>query len=87
MQGIRTGVVTRIQTETSAALPVHYLAQDAGKQMQILRDALDIVKEISQLIKPMYSKKNSGVKKGEAKLLNDLKVCEAKKKRYTKKAA
>ena len=58
MRGIQTGVATRIQTETPAALPVHCLAhslnlclQDARKQMQILRDALDIVKEISQLIK------------------------------------
>jgi len=55
MQGIQTVVATRIPTETPAALPVHCLAhslnfclQDAGKQMQILRDAL---KEISRLIK------------------------------------
>jgi len=58
MQGIRSGVATRILGENPAALPVHCLAhslslclQDAGKEIQLLRDALDIVKEISQLTK------------------------------------
>lgn len=64
MQGIRSGVATRILGENPAALPVHCLAhslnlclQDAGKEIQLLRDALDIVKEISQLIK--FSPKRS----------------------------
>ena len=55
MQGIRSG---RILGENPAALPIHCLAhslnlclQDAGKEIQLQRDALDIVKEISQLIK------------------------------------
>jgi len=58
MQGIRSGIATRIQTETPAVLPVHSLAhslnlclQDAGKQMQVLRDTLDVAKEVSQLDK------------------------------------
>ena len=58
MQGIRSGVATRILGENPAASPVYCLAhslnlclQDAGKEIQLLRDALDIVKEISQLIK------------------------------------
>jgi len=55
MQG-RSGVATRILGENLAALPIHCLAhslilQDVGKEIQLQRDALDIVKEISQLIK------------------------------------
>ena len=52
--GIRTGVSTRIQKETPAALPVHCFAhslnlclQDAGRQIVIIRDALGTVKDIS----------------------------------------
>jgi len=64
MQGKRTGVATRILKENPAALPVHCLAhslnlclQDAGRQVQLLRDALDVVKEMCQLIK--FSPKRS----------------------------
>lgn len=64
MQGIRNGVATRIQRENPAALPVHCLAhslnlclQDTGRQILLLRDALDVVKEITQLIK--FSPKRS----------------------------
>ena len=58
MQGIWSGVATRILGENPTVLPAHCLAhslnlclQDAGKVNQLLRDALDIVKEISQLMK------------------------------------
>ena len=51
ISGIRTGVSTRIQKETPAALPVHCFAyslnlclQDAGRQIVIIRDALGTVK-------------------------------------------
>ncbi|XP_065914462.1 zinc finger MYM-type protein 1-like [Dysidea avara] len=64
MQGKRTGVATRMLKKNPTALPVHCLAhslnlclQDAGRQVQLLRDALDVVKEISQLIK--FSPKRS----------------------------
>ena len=62
MKGVRTGVATRIKNDTPQALPVHCLAhslnlclQDAGRQIKLLRDAIDIVREIVQLIK--YSPK------------------------------
>ena len=58
MQGIRRGVATQIRKECPAALPVHCFAhslnlclQDAGRQITLLRDALDIVREIAQLIR------------------------------------
>ena len=50
MQDIQNGVATRIQRENPAALPVHCLAhslnsclQDTGRQILLLRDALDVV--------------------------------------------
>ena len=57
MQGRRKGLATLIRKEVPAALPVHCLAhslnlclQDAGRQIQALRDAIDIVWEIVKLI-------------------------------------
>ena len=57
MKGIRSGVATRIKKDTPQALPVHCLAhslnlclQDAGRNIKLLRDAIDIVREIAQLI-------------------------------------
>jgi hypothetical protein len=64
MQGIRKGVATQIRAECPAALPVHCFAhslnlclQDAGRKISLLRDALDVVREISQLIR--FSPKRS----------------------------
>lgn len=64
MQGRRSGVVARILDESPSALPLHCFAhslnlclQDAGRQIILLRDALDIVREIGKLIK--YSPKRS----------------------------
>ena len=57
MQGVRIGVATQIQSENPAALPMHCFAhslnclQDAGRQIPLLRDALDTVREIGKLIK------------------------------------
>ena len=58
ISGIRTGISTRIQKETPAALRVHCFAhslnlclQDAGRQIVIIRDVFGIVKDIVQLIK------------------------------------
>ena len=57
MQGRRKGVATQIRKEAPAALPVHCFAhslnlclQDAGRKVALLRDALDIVREIVKLI-------------------------------------
>lgn len=57
MHGRRKGLSTRIWNENPAALPVHCFAhslnlclQDVGRQITPLRDALDVVKEISRLI-------------------------------------
>ena len=57
MKRIRSGVATRIKNDVPQALPVHCLAhslnlclQDAGRQIKLLRDALDIVREIVQLV-------------------------------------
>ena len=57
MKGIRSGVSTRIRNDVPQALPVHCLAhclnlclQDAGKQINLLRDAIQLVREIVQLI-------------------------------------
>ena len=58
MQGRRTGVVAQVLSENAAALPLHCFAhslnlclQDAGRQIKLLRDALEIVKEMGKLIK------------------------------------
>ena len=57
MQGRRKGLATFIKTEVPAALPVHYLAhslnlclQDASRKILLLRDAIDLVREIVRLI-------------------------------------
>ena len=62
MQGKRKGVATRIRNEQPAAVPVHCFAhclnlclQDASRKLVYLRDALDTVREISNLIR--YSPK------------------------------
>ena len=64
MQGRRKGVATQIRRENPAALPVHCFAhslklclQDAGRQIPLLRDTLDTVREIGKLIK--YSPKRT----------------------------
>jgi len=58
MQGKRKGVATQIKHENPAALSVHCFAhclnlclQDAGRQIALLRDALDIGREIAKLIR------------------------------------
>ena len=58
MQGKRKGVSTRIWKENPAAIVVHCYAQclnlylhDAGRKLDFLHDALDIVKEVAKLIK------------------------------------
>ena len=57
MQGRRKGLATLIKTEVPAALPVHCLAhslnlclQDASRKILLLRDAIDLVREIAKLI-------------------------------------
>ena len=57
MQGKRSGVATRIKQDVPHALPVHCLAhslylclQVAGRQIPLLRDALDTVRDIVKLI-------------------------------------
>ena len=57
MQVKQSGVATRIRNEEPAAIPVHCLAhslnlclQDAAKGITIIRDALDVVKEINKLV-------------------------------------
>lgn len=62
MQGIRTGVATRFLEINPAAIPVHCFAhslnlclQDTGRSIVCIRDALELVREISKLIK--YSPK------------------------------
>ena len=64
MQGKHKGVATQIRHENPAAIPVHCFAhclnlclQDAGRQISLLRDALDVVREISCLIR--FSPKRS----------------------------
>jgi len=66
MSEIRKGVSTRIQKETPVALPVHCFAhslnlclQNVGRQIVIVRDALDTIKDIVQLIK--FSPKRSNL--------------------------
>ena len=53
MKGIRSGVAARIRKDVPQALPVHCLAhclnlclQDAGKQINLLRDAIQLVREL-----------------------------------------
>lgn len=62
MQGKRSGVATRIRKEQPAAIPMHCFAhclnlclQDASKKLVYVRDALQTVREISNLIR--YSPK------------------------------
>ena len=57
MQGRRKGLATLIKTEVPAALLVHCLAhslnlclQDASRKILLLRDAIDLVREIAKLI-------------------------------------
>ena len=57
MQGKRKGLATLIRNEVPAALPVHCLAhslnlclQDVVRQNHLLRDAMDVVREIVGLI-------------------------------------
>lgn len=57
MQGKRKGLATIIKKDAPAALSVHCLAhslnlclQDVGRQNQLLRDGMDIVREIVKLI-------------------------------------
>lgn len=57
MKGIRNGVSTKIRNDCPQALPVHCLAhslnlclQDAVRDIKLLRDSIDLVREISQVI-------------------------------------
>ena len=54
MQGVRNGLATLIKKEVPAALPVHCLAhslnhclQAVSRQILLLRDAMDVVREIA----------------------------------------
>ena len=58
MQGRRSGVATRFLEEQPAAIPVHCCAhslnlclQDAGRKLTCLRDALELCREIINLIR------------------------------------
>jgi hypothetical protein len=58
MQGKRSGVATRFRNEQPAAIPVHCFAhslnlylQDAGRNLACIRDALETVREITNLIR------------------------------------
>ena len=58
MQGHRIGVATQIIKECPSALAVHCFAhslnlclQDAGRKLVLLQDALEMVREIANLIK------------------------------------
>ena len=57
MQGKQTGVAIRLKQEEAAAIPVHFLAhslnlclQDACRKINLIRDSMDVVKEIVKLI-------------------------------------
>ena len=57
MQGKRSGVATRLRNEEPAAIPVHCLAhslnlclQAAGKNITVIRDAMEVVRKIVKLI-------------------------------------
>ena len=65
MKGIRSGVTARIRKDIPQALPVHCFAhclnlclQDAGKQINLLRDAIRLVREIVQLINCSLKRKH-----------------------------
>ena len=65
MQGRLSGVAARIRQDVPQALPVHCLAhslnlclQDSGRKITLLRDALDIVREIVQLINKSPKRKH-----------------------------
>ena len=65
MQGRLSGVAARIRKDVPQALPVHCLAhslnlclQDSGRKITLLRDALDIVREIVQLINKSPKRKH-----------------------------
>ena len=58
MQGRRTGVATRVRNEQPTALPVHCCAhslnlclQDAGRKLVCIRDALEVCREVINLIR------------------------------------
>ena len=58
MQGRRNGVATRISEEQPAAIPVYCCAhslnlclQDTGRKLVCIRDALEICREITNLIR------------------------------------
>ena len=58
MQGRRTGVATRVRSEQPAAIPVHCCAhslnlclQDAGRRIVCIRDALEVCREVTNLIR------------------------------------
>lgn len=58
MQGRRTGVATRVLSEQPAAIPIHCCAhslnlclQDAGRKLICIRDALEVCREITGLIR------------------------------------
>ena len=64
MQGHISGVATQIQEVEPSAIRVHCLAhctnlclQTVGRNINLIRDALDLVMEVSQLIR--YSPKRS----------------------------
>ena len=59
-QGRRTGVATRVRNEQPAALPVHCCAhslnlhvclQDAGRKLVCIKDALEVCREVINLIR------------------------------------
>eukprot|EP00731_Ephydatia_muelleri_P036298 Em0232g1a len=65
MQGRLGGVAARIRKDVPQAFPVHCLAhslnlclQDSGRKITLLRDALDIVREIVQLINKSPKRKH-----------------------------
>ena len=65
MQGKRNGLATLFRKEVPAALPVHCLAhclnlclQDAGRQIQLLRDSIDLIRGNSKIDK-LFSKKKA----------------------------
>ena len=65
MQGRLSGVAARIRKDVPQALPVHCLGhslnlclQDSGRKITLLRDALDIVREIVQLINKSPKRKH-----------------------------
>lgn len=72
MQGKRSGVSTRIKNEAPAAVSVHCFAhslnlclQDVGRRITVIRDAMDVVREIVKLInfspkrKTLFSSKSA----------------------------